>query len=388
MLRFKDRQAPQPPRLALVMSGGGARAAYQVGFLQCLARHFPELRFPIITGVSAGAINAMYLAAHPGSLMEAADDLASIWCNLTTSKVYRTSGPSIGWQVMRWGWRLMAGGSLLGKKARGMVDTRPLRRLLQEQVGARKGPIPGIARNIAEGRLKAVAVATTNYSTGRSVIWVEGRDVQPWKRDNRLGLLTRITVEHVMASTALPFFFPAVRIGNMWYGDGGIRLVAPFSPALELGADRILAVSTRYRESDTEHIQLVYQYPSPAEIVGVLLNAIFLDTLDRDAEILDRITRLVSKLPEEEREGLRPVASFVLRPSVNLARLAGQYEPQLPPTLRFMLKGMGAQEAQSPDWLSMLMFEREYVTRLIEIGRQDAEAVVDQIADVLMLEKA
>lgn len=251
--------------LAIVLTGGGARAAYQVGFLRCISKRMPDLRFPIITGVSAGAINAVYLASHPGSTGDAIDGLTRLWSNLEIEHVFRTGSFSLLKQALRWGTSLVSGGSSLGPRVKGFVDTEPLRQTLRSCLPTEGDEIVGITENLDEGWLKALALTTLDYSTGRTVTWVQGEEIEGWERSYRRSRMTRMTVEHVMASAALPLFFPAVQLGDRWYGDGGIRLSAPLSPALHLGARRILAISTRYdRSADEADVPANLGYPPPA----------------------------------------------------------------------------------------------------------------------------
>ena len=369
--------------LALVMSGGGARAAYQVGVLRALARRWPAFQPQIITGVSAGAINAASLAGYPGPFGAALEDLGQLWAGLTTEQVFRTDSPSLVRIGIRWAKRLFSGGEA-GQEAHGLVDTVPLHQLLTRHLDPSGNGIEGIGENIRAGRLDAFGITATNYGTARSVTWVQGRDVRSWDLPRRRSVSARIGVEHVMASAALPLIFPAVRVRDAWYGDGGIRLTAPLSPALHLGAHRILAVSTRYAGSAAEaDAPDVTGYPPPAQIIGVLMNAIFLDLLDQDANTLRRISRLTEALDPEERGELRPVQLLVIRPSQDLGELAGDYEPELPPTFRFLMRGLGTRETRSPDWLSMLLFEPDYIRHLMEIGERDAEAHLDEIGALL-----
>jgi NTE family protein len=202
---------------------------------------------------------------------------------------------------------------------------------------------------------------------------VQGDNFKAWERPHRVGINTRLTVDHIMASTSLPFLFPAVNIGDAWYGDGGIRLSAPLGPAIHLGADRVLAISTRYSRTRAEADQpLVVGYPPASQLFGMLTNAVFLDALDDDAHMMKRINRLLEDLEPEERGRLRPVKLLLLRPSVDLGRLARNYEATLPTTLEIFSRMLGTEETQSPDWLSMLLFERDYIFRLIDIGYEDA----------------
>jgi len=367
--------SPFAPRLAVVLSGGGARAAYQVGTLRYLARMRPRLRIPILTGVSAGGINAAFLAAHPGPLGDAVEALAALWRSLEMEHVFHTSWPSLADKVVRWMARLASGGSALAPEIRGMVDTAPLRRLLQRALGETPDGIPGLTSRIAAGDLHACALTAINYSTGQTVTFVEGGGLELWERPNRISVAARLRVEHVLASAALPLFFPAVRIGDAWYGDGGIRLSAPLSPALHLGADRILAVSTRYRRSREEASQhATVGYPPPAQILSVLLNAIFLDVIDQDHERLLKINRMVEAIPPERRGAFRRIDLVLLRPSQDLGRLAGEFEPELPRGFRFLSRGLGTRETASPDLLSLVLFQPGYLERLIAIGEGDAEA--------------
>ena len=371
--------------LAIVLDGGGARAAYQVGLLRWLARRHPDLRLRVITGVSAGAINAVYLASRRGPLSAAVDDLSEIWASLTVDRVFRVDSRSLMGNVWQWGLRLVSGGGKIAPPLSGLVDTTPLRRTLETAFTPEPGgEITGIAGNLHAGRLAALAVVTSSYTTGRSVAWVQGRDIQDWERPARHSRQARITVDHVLASTALPLLFPAVKLENAWYGDGGIRLTAPLAAAIHLGASRILAFSTRYPRSpnEAERPQL-HGYPPPMQIAGQLLNAIFLDDHDRDALNLARINHLLADLPPEKHRGLRVVDLVLIRPSQDLGRLAADYEVRLPRLFRHLLRGAGARETSSPDLLSLLMFDPEYLKTLMEIGEADAETRADDIDAVL-----
>lgn len=373
---------PGPRDVGLVMGGGGARAAYQVGFLRHLARRFPHLEIPYITGVSAGAINAAHLASHHGSFLQAAEELSQLWSRLTVEDVFRVDGQALFWNALRWLGQLTLGGFGGGTRVEGLVDTQPLREYLTDVLHAVDGELTGIRYNLEHGRLRAAAISTSSYTTGQSVTWVEGQDIREWERPQRRAVKTDLTVEHVMASAALPLLFPAVQLENAWYGDGGIRLTAPLSPALHLGARRVMAISTRYARTQAEaDAPTVYGYPPPAQVVGVLMNSIFLDLLDHDALRLERLNQLLSKLPEEERLGLRPVKLFIHRPSTDLGKLATQYEVKLPRMFRFLTRSLGTRETQSPDFLSLVMFQPDYLRTLMEIGEADADATADDLLE-------
>ncbi len=371
--------------LAIVLDGGGARAAYQVGLLRSLGRRYPNMRLPIITGVSAGAINAVFLAAHPGPFGAAVEELSDLWRTLTVDKVFNVDPASLGRTVVHWGLRLLLGGRAVRPPLRGFVDTAPLRRTLSSafRVDA-NGEIVGIRKGVLDGRLVALAVITSSYTTGQTVAWVEGKNLEDWERPFRRSRQVNLTIDHVMASAALPLLFPAVELDNAWYGDGGIRLVTPLSPAVHLGANRLLAFSTRYSRTVGEADQpQVYGYPPPLQIAGQLLNAIFLDDHDRDALTLRRINSLVSALPAEARQGLRPVDIALIRPSQDLGKLAGEYEPSLPSSFRYLVRSAGARDTRSPDLLSFLLFQPDYIKRLMEIGEADGERQAAEIGALI-----
>jgi NTE family protein len=374
------RPPPPPPELALVLSGGGARGAYQAGVLRGIGRLLPGLRVPILVGVSAGGINTVFLAAHPAPLGEASAALCEIWRRIETANIFRVDSPSLLKHFTRWLARLSIGGWAGAPKVRGLVDARPLKKLIEDHVATVDGEFVGIGHNLEKGLLHAVALTTLNYSTGQTVTWVQGADIRPWRRTRHRSFNGRLTVDHVMASAALPLFFPAVRLGDSWHGDGGVRLDAPLAAALRLGAGRILAISPRYEQSEEEaNRPKITGYPPPAQILSHLMNAMFLDIIDRDARQLERINRLIRPLPPDRRGGLRPVDILVLRPSADLGLLAAEYEPRLPPAFRYLTRSLGTRETTTPDFLSMLMFQPDYLARQLEIGERDAEARIDEI---------
>lgn len=365
---------------ALVMSGGGARAAYQVGFLRALARRVPHFAPPILTGVSAGAINAAFLAARAGSFAANVEALTQLWSTLTVDQVFHVDALRLAARVVRTGAKLTSGGALHDGRTSSLVDTSPLRRLLQVALHADSGAIPGIRPNIELGRLRALAIITASYTTGQTVTFVEGRDVRSWERANRRSVVTSLRVDHVMASAALPLFFPAVAIDGRYYGDGGIQLTAPLAPAVHLGAERIVTISTRYARPASESAPAATDgYPPIAQVLGVLLNAVFLDSVEADALTLERINDLVDRVPPEQRGGLRRIELLQLRPSRDLGRLASDYEAELPGAFRFMTRGLGTRQTRSNDVLSMVMFQPNYLSRLIELGEADAEARAAEI---------
>lgn len=363
---------------ALVLPGGGARAAYQVGFLRYVARRFPDVEFDVVFGVSAGAINASYLAAHRGTFPEAVEDLAAIWRGLTVADVFRVDAYALFRDTARWMLRLVSGGVPTAPAPRGLVDTAPLHALLARLLDAREdGTIPGVAENLASGRLRALALTTSSYATGESVTWFQGRDVGAWSRLHRRGAPVDLTVDHVAASAALPFLFPPVRLADGWYGDGGVRLAAPLSPAIHLGADRILAITAG--RTGCAAPEDTSRHPPPARIAGVLLESVFLDLLDQDAARIEKANRLLPFVPRDRREGMRRIDLLVQRPAADLGSLASLHEIELPRLLRWFTRGWGTRQVRSNDALSLLLFEPGFLGLLIGLGESDAASRHDEL---------
>jgi NTE family protein len=366
-----------------MLSGGGARAAYQVGCLRLLAREFPDLVPDILTGVSAGGINAAYLAARQRPFAENVETLAADWSEIRIDNVFSVDVRDLARRGLGWGGSLLSGGRYRLAPARSLVDTAPLRQLLEKLFETNGSGIPGISRSLQHGWLRAIALTAASYTTGQSVTWVQTREdcgIQAWERPQRQSAHCVLRVDHVMASCALPFLFPAVEVDGAWYGDGGIRLMAPLSPAVHLGARRIIAVSTRYaRPRGEAEPPAVSGYPPPAQVGGVLYNAIFLDQLDGDALQMQLVNSLLAQLPEAHHGPLRQIDLLMLRPSMDLGRLANDYEAELPRAFRFLTRGLGTRQTRSNDLLSLVMFQRDYVKRLIELGEADAAARLPQI---------
>ncbi|MGQ5489021.1 patatin-like phospholipase family protein [Thauera sp. ZXT1-4] len=373
-------------RAALVLTGGGARAAYQVGVLHAIR----ELRgkrsgnpFPILCGTSAGAINAVALATHAGDFNRAVRHITRIWRGLHVADVYRVDPPALLGSGLRWGSALF-GGWLLRQTPRSLLDNAPLRALLQHALD-----FGAIDRAIASGDLYAVSVTASGYSSGESLAFYQGAcDIQPWRRAKRLGVRGSLEVDHLLASAALPFVFPAVKIHREYFGDGSMRQLAPVSPAVHLGADRILVIGAG-RTAEEGRVRSD-QYPSPAQIAGHALSSIFLDTLEVDLERLARINDTVSRLDPAQREvagiGLRPIEALVIQPSQRLDTIAARHARSLPPLLRVVLRGLGTLRREGSTLLSYLLFEPGFTRALIELGYHDALAQSGAIRRFLRIE--
>ncbi len=375
--------AARAPRLGLVLSGGGARAAYQVGAIRALAEisRGRQTPFSILAGVSAGAINAVALASHADDFRASAERLWATWSAITPDRVYRTDIWSLGRIGSRWLEELTLGGLFAGH-INHLLDTSPLRGFLEQELD-----FAAVERNLGRGSLRGVAVSATNYHTGTAITFyaTEPRPappIEPWMRSMRLGQSARLRMDHVLASCAIPIFFPPVQIDGSYFGDGCVRLNSPLSPAVHLGAEGIIAIGVRCLRSaqTTGELNHPDQLASPAlsEIGGVLLNAVFLDSLESDAELLERTNGTIARLAPAERERLRPplrqIPILVLRPSQDLGLLAVRQHQHFPRALRYLLRGIGVTHERGADLLSYLAFAPEYIGRLLELGRADTLA--------------
>ncbi|MBS0512815.1 MAG: patatin-like phospholipase family protein [Proteobacteria bacterium] len=372
-------------RAALVLTGGGARAAYQVGVLSAIREirgRQPGNPFPILCGTSAGGINAVALAVHSANFNHAVRHLARIWRNFHVGRVYRVDPVALFGSGLRWGAAAFTGW-LVHQTPRSLLDNAPLRELLTRVLD-----YPAIDLAINAGYLRAISVTASGYSSGESLSFFEGSlDIEPWHRAHRMGVRARLGVDHLMATSALPLVFPAVRINREFFGDGSMRQLAPVSPAIHLGADRILVIGAgRLAE---EGRQRAGGYPSPAQISGHALSSIFLDTLAVDLERLERINQIIGCLSGEQRDaaagGLRRIETLVILPSRRIDTIAAQYRQEIPPLLAAVLRGIGAMRRDGSTLLSYLLFEPGFIRALMDLGYGDAMARRDEIAAFLDL---
>lgn len=367
---------------ALVLTGGGARGAYQTGVLCGVAERLDcDTCFDVITGVSAGGINAAGLAGHRGSLVEATGSLKEAWLGLSVERVFRSEFRALTLSMLRWMLKIGTAGKA-PLELRGLLDTDPLREYLLGAID-----FDGISANVESGRRAALALSATEYSTGSTVTFVQGGgDIPDWERARRASVHGEIGVEHVMASAALPLVFPAISVGERWYGDGAIRQSAPLAPAVHLGANKILGVSVRYPMSNAERReQQIEGYPPPSQILSMLMHGIFIDALDNDVERARRINRTLSALPEDRGtpDDLRPIDILLVRPSRDLGKIGGEMVEALPRSLRILARGLGASDDEAPDFLSYLLFEKPYIELLMEIGYDDVGDQWDRIEPFL-----
>ncbi|BBM02875.1 patatin-like phospholipase family protein [Microbulbifer sp. GL-2] len=374
---------------ALVLSGGGARAAYQAGVLKALAEVVPDDNprpFKIICGTSAGAMNAMMLASHPGTFKEAIDSMCSVWMNLSVERVYRTSWRSLIGNLFSISRSLLNQG--VGRqKPLALLDNTPLRKLLNEVI-----EFENIQKNIDAGHLHATCINALSFSEGESVSFFQAAEgVDSWQRFRRFGVPTELTVDHLLASAAIPAIFPAVKIEDSYFCDGAIRQMAPISPALHLGAKRVFIVGVSDNRSPvhwgSRRTDRQMHSPSMAQIAAQWFNAAFIDSLEGDLEHMDRVNNLLDSVEKEKYSDLaplRPVESVVIEPSQSLARLGGQKLQFLPPALRWLFRSTGATSSGGGvSAASYLLFERPYIEELIELGYQDAMWEKDKLKHFL-----
>jgi NTE family protein len=377
---------PASAKNALLLVGGGARAAYQAGVLRSLAKAFPKISFPILNGVSAGAINIALLANTAVEFLPTTERLVALWESLTLDQVFRTQFRTLGPAVLKWAVRMAAGGKSSLPGVREVVDTTPLRNFLHRALGTPDGILRGIEANLASGRLSAVGFTTSKYPSGQSTTWVQGRDFAPWYHHGRCGVSTALTVEHIMASSALPLVFPAVRLPDGWYGDGGVRLTAPLSASVYLGADRILAISTLPSPSVSDIAPVFHDYPPTSTVLGMLIDSVFVDMLDADALAMRQLNQLIVDHPRSKERNQRPVDVMVIRPSEDLGTIAREFETELPRALRQVFQALGSHKSDRSNIIATLLFQPRYLRRVLEIGERDGARRRDELAAFLGLD--
>lgn len=377
------------PKLALVLSGGGARAAYQVGVLKAVAELLPKGSanpFPIIIGTSAGALNTAALAIYGENFCDAVFRLLKIWRNFHVHQVFRSDLIGIIKNGYRWLLSAVLGG--MGKNnPASFFDRSPLIKLLEKYL-----PCERIKDSIDKGVIETIGITASAYGAGRSVVFYQtSANITPWIRSIRVGRIHDITIDHLMASSAIPFVFSATKIGNDYYGDGTMRQIAPLSPAVHMGADKVLVIGvnnrrTKFADTDTEP-----SYPSLAEIGGHILNSIFIDSLETDLERLRRINQTIDLIPShhltEHDTDLRCIDVTVISPSEDLQEISYRHVKELPRTVRFFLRGLGALNNNGSSLLSYLLFEKGYCRELINLGYKDAMQHKEELLNFLEIDQ-
>ena len=369
------------PRAGLVLTGGGARAAYQVGVVKAvrdLLGNPARNPFPILCGTSAGAINVACLAASADDFTAGVAKLLGFWQGMRCEKIYRTDA----WSIMKSGARWLSALMLLSRRNPvALLDNAPLRDLLEKNI-----PVEKIQAHLDSGAIYAVCVTASGYTSGQSVSFFQGGSgLEGWERNQRVGAAVALKVEYLLASAALPFLFPAVKLHREYFGDGSMRQIAPVSPALHLGADRVLIVGSGRQSVDQPRARSNV-YPSLAQIAGHALNSIFLDSLLVDIERLERINRTLKLVPPEALKDvqLRPVKVLFIAPSQPLERIAARFVHELPRPVRFVLRPTGALNRSGSNLASYLLFEQAFCRALIDLGYDDTlrrEAEVREFFD-------
>ncbi|HTJ54573.1 MAG TPA: patatin-like phospholipase family protein [Nitrosospira sp.] len=373
--------AVPPPRVGLVLTGGGARAAYQVGVLQAISTMLPKKShnpFPVICGTSAGAFNAASLALSARNFHKGVRQLSSVWENAHVNQAYRSDPIGVYGNAARWLAALVFG-RLSKHNAVSLLDSSPLAQTLERNL-----PLQGIQRSIKSGALYALGITAWGYTSSQSVTFYQGNEnIVPWKRERRIGIPSRISIQHLMASSAIPLLFPAIRLNREYFGDGSMRQLAPISPALHLGAERVLVIGVRKNADTLPERVKVDSYPTVAQIGGHVMGSIFLDNLYVDLERLQRINNTIRMIPDDMLKNsdmpLRQVESMIISPSVEINKIAEQHAHTLPRTISLFYRSLGAMRRDGSALLSYVLFEESFCRALIELGYQDTMRRMPQI---------
>ncbi|MBV8045633.1 MAG: patatin-like phospholipase family protein [Paludibacterium sp.] len=373
----------QSAKVGLVLAGGGARAAYQAGVMLAISHILPDARtnpFPVISGTSAGAINATGLACAAHDFRLAAGQLAQLWRQIRIEDVYQADMLYFLKTFLHFGVSIASAGRLWSNP-KSFLDNAPLREYLGRVVA-----FDGIDHAIASGSLRALALTASCFNSGQSVTFFDGApEVQAWTRQMRVGVREKIGIDHLMASSALPLIFPATRVGDRYFCDGAVRQMAPLSPALHLGAQKLFVVGLAGNKSATRD----GGYPSPAQVFGHLLNSIFADSMASDMERLIRVNHTVSLLSGHSdlasQTPLQRVEVFLINPSASLEDIARKHVHLFPPVLRFLLHGTGATRRRGLSLATYLLFEPGYCRELIALGYRDVLKQKEAILNFLEL---
>ena len=375
---------PEKPTTALVLPGGGARGAFQVGVLKAIAELVPKGTpnpFGVISGTSAGAVNSVVLASKAQRFRVAVAELDRVWRNFRCEQVFRTDNWTMLKSSLHWLAAIVLGGFIVGTP-KSLLDNSPLRALLSRNVR-----FPRIRHAIDSGWLDAVAVTAASYETARSTSFFEGaKHHKGWSRTRRVGIASELHLDHLMASIAVPMIFPPQLVNGSYFGDGAMRQATPLSPAVHLGADRILVVGVRDETADEPVVRDSRPvHPSFAQIAGYMLDTLFMDGLYSDLERMTRINQLIDSIPEDERTGslarMRAIDTMLIVPSEDLRLIAHRHRKQLPFALRSLLHGIGGKGSGENRLVSYLLFEQAYTRELIDLGYNDAMKVRDELRE-------
>ncbi len=368
--------------MGLLLTGGGARAAYQIGVLKALATSLPrnrEVPFKIICGTSAGAINATALACYASCFRLGVKKLEWVWKNFTTNQVYKCDGVS-SFRYLLNNFFSSFQAEYANKRSTSLFNNAPLRALLTEILDLGR-----IDRNLVGGYLSALSINASCYNDGNSYSFYQSLENHDWRREKRIGIKSAVNMNHLMASSAIPLVFPSVRIQQNYYGDGSVHQLSPLSPAIHLGADKILIIGVE-QPPGSKYYGLNPHPPDFATIAGHLLDTIFSDTLHSDIERLSRVNQTLSLLPDDKSPPLKKIDHFLINPSHNFNQIACEYFHELPLAVKMLLKTIGIQENSESSLGSYLLFEKPYTQRLIQLGFEDGLEKLNALRDFLEIE--
>jgi len=371
---------------ALVLTGGGARAAYQVGVLSAIAKFVPRnhaIPFPILCGTSAGAINSTALGCYASCFHLGVKKLEWMWKNLDTSKIYYNDASGVFGHIAK-GILASFQADYANKLPRSLLNNAPLRQLLNSVMNFKR-----IDNNILRGYLSAISVTASSYSTGDSISFYQADDsITPWERAKRCGQATQLNSEHLMASAAIPLVFPSIKIKNEHFGDGSVHQLSPLSPAIHLGAERIFVIGVDQPKEPLHANENNHHPPTAATIAGHLLDSIFADTMNSDLERMSRINKTLALIPKSKKdnvEGLKNIDSFIINPSHDFNAIALNHYYDLPLPVRLLLRSAGISNDSESSIISYLLFEKNFCTELIKLGFEDAMEQENQIKHFLNL---
>lgn len=390
MYWFSRKKKETPPVNGLILPGGGARNAYQAGVLKALGEMLPgnsENPFPVISGTSSGALNAAILASNATQFSEGISRMIGIWENFHCGKIFHVDSWTALKSGLRWTSSFATAG--LGRSApRALLDNTPQREFIESHIRLAR-----IQHAIDTGALRALAITSSSYSSGLSFNYYQGvEDLRPWQRTRRQGLAEEITIDHLMASSAIPLVFPAVWLNDEYHGDGSMRESAPLSPAIHLGADRLLIIGVRNPALDPKpSAGEKVPYPTIGQITGYMLDTLFMDRLDSDIERMNRVNHVIgetrSKNVEHEDTTLRPIEFLMISPSKDVREISERHIKDFPRSVRLLLRSLGALSHESRPLLSYLLFESAFCQELIELGYQDGLNARNEITELLELDK-